>query len=697
MNSLKKKVIFSTIFTIFFMLPFMSVYAQKKTITGVVTEVNGDPIIGASVTEKGTNNATVTDLDGKFSLSVQNNAKTIIFSYIGMKTQEVAITGGALKVIMEDDNAKLDELVVIGYGTVMKKDLTGSVSSLDEKAIKGIPVTTAAEAITGKLAGVQVTTTEGSPDADIKIRVRGGGSITQSNEPLYVVDGFPVTSISDIPPSDIESMDVLKDASSTAIYGSRGANGVIIITTKSGKAGKMQVSYNAYYAVKKIANSLDRLGVSDYLKWQYELALLDDDSPDKYEKYFGAYQDMDMYNGVKGTDWLEQIYGRTGHIFNHNINITGGSDKMKYSASYAHVDDKAIMLGSSFRRDNISLKLNHKPSKNITLDYTVRYADTEVEGGGATEQKSSSTADSRTKHAMIYAPIPMKTLSNDDDEDVSTYMTNPLKAVADNDRSQDRKTLNMAGSFAWQIIDNLTFKTELGIDYYNNNNNRFYGTSTYYVSNTPSTINKGKPAVILENTVRNTFRNANTLNYDFKKLLKSKSHSLKALLGHEIVSTDEKVLTNVVHGFPTDFSFEDATNLTSLGTAQTIDNYYSPDDKLVSFFGRVNYDYQSKYLLSATFRTTITSTLGTVQTTAETITKTIGTAAIGVDMLHNWAALEQQKQLASQKYEVKFVEKEAKNKAAMRLAELNMEAARYMAKDQMHAAAYEQALAELEA
>lgn len=608
MKNLKKKVIFS-FFAFLFMIP-LSVYAQNRTITGTVREANGDPIIGASVSEKGTKNAVATNIDGKYSISVSANANTLVVSYVGMVTKDVPITGNVVDIEMQDKQTELNTLVVIGYGSVQKKDLTGPVSSIDEKALKGIPVATAGEAITGKLAGVQVTTTEGSPDADIKIRVRGGGSITQNNEPLYVVDGFPVSSISDISPSDIESIDVLKDGSSTAIYGSRGANGVIIITTKSGKAGKTQVSYNAYFAVKTLANKLDRISNMDYLNWQYELAMLSEGKPDRYEKYFGAYQDMDMYEGQPSNDWLEQIYGRTGHIFNHNINITGGSDKIRYAFSYSHVYDKAIMIGSDFSRDNLSLKLNHKPSKRVTLDYSIRYADTKVNGGGATDQKVTSTADSRTKHAMIYSPFPMKALSNDDDEDISTYMTNPITAVNDNDREQRRKTLNMAGSFAWQIIDNLTFKTELGLEYYNNDNNRFYGTSTYYVTNDVSNENKGKPAVILANTVRNTNRIANTLNYDFKKLLPNKDHSIKLLLGQEYLNQDEKILTNTIHGFPTDFGFEDALNLTSLGTPFLSDNYYAADDKLLSFFGRANYDYKSKYLLALTFRADGSSRFG---------------------------------------------------------------------------------------
>lgn len=266
----------------------LSVSAQTITLNGNVKDTTGEPIIGASIVEKGnTTNGTITDLDGNFSLKVPANA-TVVISYIGMKTQEIAIKGKSkIDVTLSDDAKALDEVVVIGYGTAKRKDITGSVATVNAEALTVVPVASATEALTGKMAGVQITTTEGSPDAEMKIRVRGGGSITGDNTPLFIVDGFPVESISDIPASDIEDMTVLKDASSTAIYGSRGANGVILVTTKSGKEGKISVNYNAYYSWKKMAKQLNTLSSGDYAKWQYELAMLnsgkhDTINPDDY-------------------------------------------------------------------------------------------------------------------------------------------------------------------------------------------------------------------------------------------------------------------------------------------------------------------------------------------------------------------------------------------------------------------------------
>lgn len=375
----------------------LSVSAQNVTVKGTVTDKTGETVIGASVVQKGnTSNGTITDIDGNFSLSVPSNA-TLVISYVGMTTQEIAVKGQkTINVVLADDAQALEEVVVIGYGTAKKKDLTGSVATVNSETLAAVPVASATEALQGKMAGVQITTTEGSPDAEMKIRVRGGGSITQSNEPLFIVDGFPVESISDIPPTDIEDITVLKDASSTAIYGSRGANGVIIVTTKSGKEGKMSVSYNAYYSWKKVANKLDVLSARDYANWQYELGLLTD-KIDNYNKYFGNFQDLDLYDNVATNDWQDLTFGRTGHTFNHNISLNGGNDKIKYAFSYSHMDDKAIMQMSDFKRDNANLKLNHKPVKNVSIDISARFSRTKINGGGANDANSSLNTDKRLK------------------------------------------------------------------------------------------------------------------------------------------------------------------------------------------------------------------------------------------------------------------------------------------------------------
>ena len=579
----------------------LSVSAQNVTVTGTVTDKTGETVIGASVVQKGnTSNGTITDIDGNFSLSVPANS-TLVFSYVGMTSQEIPLKGKTkVEVVMEDDAQALEEVVVIGYGSVKRKDLTGSVATVNSEVLAAVPVASATEALQGKMAGVQITTTEGSPDAEMKIRVRGGGSITGDNTPLFIVDGFPVESISDIPASDIEDMTVLKDASSTAIYGSRGANGVILVTTKSGKEGKLSVSYNAYYSWKKMAKTLNTLSATDYVKWQREYALLRDNES-KFTSLFGNWQDADLYENAPTNDWQDQVFGRTGNTFNHNLTISGGSDKTKFNMGYAHMNDKAIMLGSSFRRDNLSLKLNHKVNDKVSLDFSMRYANTTVNGAGANESKSEvSSADSRMKNVMIYPMFNFPDLSDSYDPDFQ--LTNPITSVYDTDRKQNRQTFNMNGSFSWEVFKNFKFKSEFGLDWYYNTDKKYYGTSTYNARTNSVDTEGVHPMAYFADTQRKTFRNTNTVNYDFKNIIKNKDHSLNVLVGEETLNKKSSLNDDRLSFFPISFTAAQAWALSSQGTPYSVNKYTNADDNLLSFFGRVNYDYQSKYLVSATFR-----------------------------------------------------------------------------------------------
>ena len=582
-----------------FLLFVGSISAQTVKVS--VKDSQGEAVIGASVIEQGTRNGGVTDFDGNFTINLSAD-KPIVISYIGMKTKTVNAKGKSeVNVVLEEDATTLNDVVVIGYGTMRKKDLTGSVATVNSEALQAVPVASATEALAGKMAGVNITTSEGSPDADVKIRVRGGGSITGDNTPLFIVDGFPVESISDIPASDIEDMTVLKDASSTAIYGSRGANGVILITTKSGKEGKVSVTYNAYYSWKKMAKKLDVLSGSDYIRWQWEYSKLRSGSDDKastYEELFGNYQDIGLYDSAPTNDWQDVVFGRTGHTFNHNLNISGGSDKTKFTFGYAYMDDKAIMIGSNFRRDNLSLKFNHKPNKKVTLDFSVRYSNTKVRGAGANESKKEvSSADSRMKNVMIYTPFNFVDLS--DSYDADFQLTNPVVSVYDNDRKQQRQTFDMNGSFTWEIFKNFKFKTELGLQHYYNEDLRFYGVTTYNARENGG----GKPMSQFEDQRRETVRNTNTINYDFKEIFgKNSHHKLNVLLGQETITKKSNVNTDLMYNYPSDFNSSKAWALSSQAQAKSVNKYYNADDNLVSFFARANYDYMGKYLLSATFR-----------------------------------------------------------------------------------------------
>ena len=588
-----------------FLLGTNVIFAQTTEITGTVTaEDIGGPLLGVTVLEKGTSNGVVTDFDGNYSINVLGENPVLVFSFVGYTTKEIEVNGqSTINVELQVDSNALDEVVVVGYGTAKKSDLTGSVVSISGSELAEQGRASVSEALTGRLPGVQVLSTEGSPDAEVNIRIRGNGSLTQDSSPLIIVDGFPVGSMSDISPTDIASISVLKDASSTAIYGSRGANGVIIITTKDGVSGKISVNANTFYGFQKIANTIDVLEPEDFVKWQYEYGLLrDSENLDSYERYFGLWQDYDLYQGQEGNNWQKQIYGNMGEVQSHDIAIRGGSEKASFNFNYAHYDVNTIMVGSDYLRDNLSLALKSQAGEKVDLSFTVRYSDTEINGGGANEQNEVSSADSRLKYSVQYSPIPISGLTTTNtDEALAGYLVNPFVATSDNQRQQLRKNYNMLGSFGWDVIDNLRFQSDFGLDYRIEQDYRYYGRSTYYSRNKPSADNQGLPSLVYSDRKRESFRNANTLNYDFANFL-SEDHNLKLLLGEEMIITEDNEETSEIQGFPKDFDFETARKLTTQGTPQTVDNFYRPDDKLLSFFGRVNYDYKNRYLVTATYR-----------------------------------------------------------------------------------------------
>lgn len=600
---LRKLMNLRTIFTMLLLAIVWSVSAQNVTIKGTVTDENGEPIIGASVLEKGTNAGVSTDVDGNFSLKVTGK-NPLVVSYIGMDAQEVNITGKTqVNVVLKENSKVLDEVVVIGYETVRKKDLTGSVSSINAKAIESVPVVNVAEAMSGKLAGVNVTTSEGSPDAEINIRVRGGGSITQESTPLYIVDGFPVSSISDISPADIQSIDVLKDASSTAIYGSRGANGVVIITTKTAKEGKFSVSYDGTYGFKMIANTLDVMSPYEFAKSQYEQAILQN-KLDRYQSSFGLFQDIDLYQEMTGINWQDEVYGNTGSYFSHNVSLSGGSEKVNYLASYQHTDENAIMLDSDYKRDNFSFKLNAKPLKWLKVNFSTRYSNMLVTGAGANDSKSgggeTSTSDSRLKHTVIFPPISVTSLYEDDstDEDVVGSLVKPTTAIKDNYKNRRRQLYSINGGVSINFIKNLQFRTDFGIEGRVDEDKIYKGSSTYDARN--SSLAPGMPIATITDKDSQRLRNTNTLSYKWTS--KNKAHNLNAMIGEEMTITTANTKVNRVEGVPTMFSPEECFGYLTEGMPASIANNYAYDDRLLSFFGRVGYDYLGRYLITATFR-----------------------------------------------------------------------------------------------
>ena len=580
--------------------------SAQTTITGVVTDDTGEPLIGAGVMVEGTQIGTITGIDGDYSLTVPADAVNLVFSYIGFSNQVVPIEGRTkIDIVMTADQTFLDEVVVVGYATVKRRDLLGSVSSVNSEKLAEQPVTTVSQALSGKMAGVSVVTTEGDPDADIKIRVRGGGSITQDNSPLYIVDGFPVESINDISSSEIASIDVLKDAFSTAIYGSRGANGVVIVTTKSAEKGeRISVKVNAYYGRKQMANrgAIVAMNPENFVKFQYELATIRNNVGNYYEPFFGTFDDLDLYTGLAGNNWVDAVFGKAGTSFSTDFSISGSGETHNWTLGYAHMGDQAIMAGSNYSRDNLNFKGNFKTSKTTSIDVNVRYSRTNVRGSGANgiNDTGTTSGNGRLKHAVSYSPIPLQsTIQGVDEEQDYGDNAPPLLSVADNDSKRLRKTLNANAAFNWQIIDNLNLKIEGGLEDYRQMDDRFYGLTTYYVANN-STV-KNTPSNQHKEAFRDRYRNTNTLNYSFADLL-GEDHNLTMLLGEEMTITKSNTLTMMVDGLPTFYDAPMAWTFLSSGTPASTDNYYNPDDKLLSFFGRVNYDYKRRYSAGVTLR-----------------------------------------------------------------------------------------------
>lgn len=572
---------------------------SAQTVKVNVTDATGETVIGATVMEKGTTNGAITDLDGNATVKLSGKNNHLVISYVGMKTKTIDVKGKKeIKVVMEDDNTTLNDVVVIGYGTVKKKDLTGSVSSINQKQIANIPVSNVSEAMTGKMAGVNITTTEGSPDADVKIRVRGGGSLSQDNSPLYIVDGFPVSSISDIAPSEIQSIDVLKDASSTAIYGARGANGVIIITTKDGKEGKTQVNFNGLLGWKKVTKTVKTLSPYDYAYYQYELGSTD----------YGNFNDLDIWKSVEGSDYQDEIFGRTGLQKQYNASVNGGSKEIKFNIGFSHTDEESIMLGSGYAKNNINAKLNAKLNKWLTFDFNARLGFTKLDGlSGGADTNESNAANSIVANTVAWAPI--ETLTSGDDEDeansTSTRRT-PLQRITSTYKYQERFQQNYNAGLNWKPFKNITFRTEFGYGWRYNNTEQVWGSDA--TTNSKYGYN-GQPQAQFIRVDQRDWRNANTVTYANDKLFGGRDR-INVLIGQEWSSTEKTTRTSTSVGFPTSMTIGEVLANTSAGISLPNEANIAADENMLSYFGRINYTMNDKYLATFTLRADGSSKFG---------------------------------------------------------------------------------------
>lgn len=566
--------------------------AQTRKITGkVLSSEDGKSMDGVSVNIKGLSQGTMTDAEGNFSIEAVTG-QTLVISYVGFKNQELVVDKSKTPVIhLERIDNSMQGVVVIGYGTQKKKDLTGAVSQVGTAQLEAVPVYNIENALQGRASGVRVTQNSGNPGGRIEVRIRGSNSMIGSNAPLYVVDGFPVTGgIDFLNPADVESMDILKDASATAIYGSRGANGVVIITTKKGRNGKGKIEIDSYYGSQTDTKRYKVLDASQYAvvanEWLKNQGLAPYFSPD------------DIKSLGSGTDWQDAIY-RKAPVQNHTVTISGGNDKTVYSLSGNYYDQKGILINSSARRGSLGLNLTHEVNKIVKLDVNLKFGRNEIYrvpvDNGAFGKTMLSGALSAPPTLSVFDSAGLPTRIEQAYSFGSVDMRNPMIfASPRKDKTIANNILANTG-LSFKLFSGLTFKTMLGMQYENDINNSF--TPIIY------TDDKGAAADGYSNT--NSVLNENTLNY--KKTFNDK-HTVDVLAGFTYQSFSNRYENASVKGLSSNVT-EDY-NMGSASIISPPSNGFS-EWKLLSWLGRVNYSYNSKYLLTASVRADGSSRFGT--------------------------------------------------------------------------------------
>lgn len=598
------------LFLLFFVFA-SGLFAQTKTVTGKITDDSGAPLAGVNVVPAKSKTGTQTDKDGNFSITVTGSPDLVI-TYVGFQSKTVStVDTDKISVSLDKAISSGEEVVVIGYQTVRRRDLVNSVSSITAKEIKDVPINSTAEALAGRLAGVQITRSEGSPDAAATIRVRGGGSITQDNSPLYVVDGIQVeNALSVLSPQDIQSIDVLKDASATSIYGARGANGVVIITTKGGRVTKPVVTYNGLMGVRRLANKLEVMKPYDFVMYQYERSRGSQADRDNFLNTYGAFEDLELYKNAPFVDWQEQNMGRNAMMQTHNITLSGGTVTTKYNISLTSNTEEGVMRNSDFDRKLINLKLDQTINPKAKAGVAIRYNHTEINGAGTSNAGSSSL--NQLRQSVKYRPILMGgqgLLDYDPDYADATNanslsLVNPLLLNDATYRNRINRTLNLSGYVSYDINKYVSVKSTLGFDIYDTRQNSFDDTIT-----SSARQNFDMPIASIFTGQSRTLNNSNTITFSMNKsgTKFSDRNDLDVLLGHEVYENIDKQYRIETRYFPVGITPERALANMGLatpptGASQLPATSQELTNRLVSFFGRVNYTFDKKYLFMFTLR-----------------------------------------------------------------------------------------------
>lgn len=573
--------------------------AQQLLVLGKVTDENNQPLYGVTVKVKNSQTFAISDQQGAYKIAVQDQNTVLAFSMIGFEPQELTVGARTrINVVLKAQNTGLNEVVVVGYGTVKRSDLTGSVAEVNMKDFNKASVKSFDEALAGRVAGVAVSGNDGQPGAVNNIVIRGYGSITQDNSPLYVVDGFPMEDgmNNSINPSDIESINILKDASSTAIYGARGANGVIIITTKKGRNGMPSVAFDTYYGVQNVAKKMNLLNPYEFVKYQLEL------NPTLApQTYLANGKTLESYRDIKGINLQDYIY-QTAAIQNYSISVRGGNDKTKYAISGNIFDQEGIVINSGFQRYQGRMNLDQVISKKLRTSLNVNYSHSKSYGASPSEPGSNTSYSNNLFYAVWgYRPV----TGNDNDADLLDDLIDPSLAGNLFGDYRVNPVISVKNEIQNAIVDNLIANAFIEYSISPDLNLRLSGGVTRNTRKTEGFYNSKTGRGSIYNTFgvngsiytapSNSWLNENTLTY--KKSFNNR-HNLNVMAGYTMQG-----LQSGRYGFSATQVPNEALGLDGLDQSALLSSVsLSSRWGLASFLGRVNYDYKSKYLLTASIR-----------------------------------------------------------------------------------------------
>jgi len=588
-QSESKRTFTQSLFFVLFLLSSTLAFAQNR-VTGVVTDKTGEPLIGVNVLEKGTTNGTVTDIDGKFTVDMPQG-KTLVFSFIGFVTQEIKVTSNVVNVVLNEDTKTLDEVVVIGYGSMTRKDVTSSITTVKAEDLNVGVYTSPAQLLQGKVPGLTIANTS-DPNGSPSISLRGASSLRsgEAMEPYYVIDGVPGVSLSLVAPEDIESIDVLRDASATAIYGSKAANGVIIVTTKKGnKNGKTNVSYSGYVAWDKTMKTLDMMTADEVLAYA-----------DANDLDLSGYYDV---NNPANTDWQSEVL-RTGFSHNHNISINGGNEKTSYNASLNFLERQGTVRGTGMDRLTARSFLQTKAFDD-RLDISISL------NGSITNNETGPTANEggSVLDAMNYY-LPLNPVKNEDGtwygRTTSQYY-NPASLINEDRYETTQKLLQGVAKATLHICDGLDWNLNLSYQ------NEQYLYNNYHSSKSQIVDYASRNGQAERSTAENIKKQMETyINWDHTF---NDVHKVGVMLGYSWEQADN----NNGFGLIAYNFYNDALSYYNMALANSVSmddisninsGYLLSTLRMISYYGRINYSYKSKYLLQATLRRDGSSAFG---------------------------------------------------------------------------------------